>query len=263
MSVDDKKLENEKSLWITAIGISGFIIVFLVGGPLADSHSDYAPTVLWFGLVLFIYYIFLFIGNTRFVKTMAGEWGSKVAFSVLIAVILLESNRQAAIEINAVFGLSASVFSGTQYVMTLLKTFILSKSLLGVFAIWGGVSFIYYLVTGGSGTHRSIQTFIFAISGIVIGIIGLLLIETKLNNETLHKKIYLVAHSFDFNSNVKCSDQVIKGSGIFLGPSQNRVLVDESSTPDMGWLQAVYASPKDLESTELPKKEQLKIYSCT
>lgn len=262
MSDDANKLENEKSLWITVTGVLGFIIVFFVGGPLADSDSNYAPTVIWFGLVLFIYYIFLFVGNTRFVKTMAGEWGSKVAFSVLIAVLLLESNRQASIEINAVFGLSASAFTGTEYIMTLLKTFILSKTLLGFFAIWGVVTFVYYLITGGANSHKSFQTFIFAISGVLIGGIGWLLIDTKLSEDLLHKKVYLVAHAFDFNSNVKCPGQDVKGVAVFLGAAQNRVFVDESKAPKIDWLQGVYANPQELESVKLPTSEEFKIYTC-
>ncbi len=262
MSNDTNKLDDEKSLWITATGVLGFVLVFLVGGSLADSANEYAPTVIWFGLFLFIYYIFLFVGNTGFVKTMAGEWGSKIAFSVLIAVLIFESNRQASVEINAVFGLSAAAFSGAEYIMTLLKTFILSKALLGFFAIWGFVAFVYYLITGGSGSHKSFQTFIFAISGCLIGGIGWLLIDTKLSEEVLHKKVYLVAQAFDFNSNVKCPGQDIKGPAVFLGPSQNRVLVDESEPPKMDWIKAVYANPKELGSVDLPTSEQLKIYTC-
>lgn len=263
MTEEKNKLENEKSLWITGIGLLGFIIVFLVGGSLADSKSDYAPAIIWFGLILFVYYIFLFVGNTQFVKTMAGEWGSKVAFSVVIAILLLESNRQASIEINSVFGISASAFSGTLYIMTILKTFILSKVLLSVFTVWGGVAFVYYLVTGGAGTHKSFQTFIFAISGLLIGGIGWLLVETKLNEDVLHKKAYLVAHSFDFNQHVKCPGKVVKGAAVFLGAAQNRVLVDESEPPQMDWLQAIYANPEELSSVLLPGENELRILSCS
>lgn len=262
LSEESKKNENEKSIWITAIGSLGFFIVFIVGGILSDSGSPYTPIIIGFGLVLFIYYIFLFIGNTRFVKTMGGEWGSKIAFSILIATLIIESNRQVSIEINSVFGIAASAFSGTQNIMTILKTFILSKILLSVFTVWGGLAFIYYLVTGGAGTHKSFQTFIFAISGLIIGGIGWLLIETKLSEEIVHKKIYLVAHSFDFNANVKCPGQEINGAAVFLGQAQNRVFVDESESPKMNWLQALYANPEELSSVALPTSENLKIYTC-
>ena len=255
-------LEDEKSLWITVIGVLGLIITFVLGGVLADSENIYAPYAIYFGMLLFIYYIFLFIGNSRLVETIGGEWGSKIAFSILLAVLFLESNRQASIEINAVFGLSSAAFSGTEYIMTILKTFVLSKVFLGVFAMWGFVAFIYYVITGGSGSHKSFQTFIFAISGLVIGGIGWLLVEFNFNDNLLHKKIYLIAHAFDFNANVNCPGQVIKGPAIFLGPSQNRVYVDESIGYKMGWLQAIYANSDELKPIILPQKDDFKIYTC-
>ena len=147
MLSEEKKLENEKSLWITVIGVLGFLIVFVVGGILADSENFYAPTVIWFGLFLFVYYMFLYVGSARFVKAMAGEWGSKLAFSFLIAILLVESNRQASVDINAVFGISASAFSGTQTIMTMLNAFVWSKVLLSIMAVWGAFrSFIFLLL---------------------------------------------------------------------------------------------------------------------
>lgn len=263
MLSEEKKLENEKSLWITVIGVLGFLIVFVVGGILADSENSYAPTVIWFGLFLFVYYMFLYVGSARFVKAMAGEWGSKLAFSFLIAILLVESNRQASVDINAVFGISASAFSGTQTIMTMLNAFVWSKVLLSIMAVWGVVSFVYFFTTGGVGTHRSFQTFLFSISGLVIGGIGLLLVVTKFGGEeVLRKKIYLIAHSFDFNSNVKCQGNEVKGAAVFLGQSQDRVFVDETVPPEMTWLQAVYADADELKNVELPTSQDLKIYKC-
>jgi hypothetical protein len=125
--------------------------------------------------------------------------------------------------------------------------------------IWGIIALFYYIATGGNGTHKSFKTLAFAGSGFAIGLISLLFIEYKFDDEMVRKKAYLIAHSLDFNANLNCPGQELNGKGVFLGANQSRLIFDEKM-PSMPWVEAVYANEKDLKDIVIP--ESFEIYGC-
>jgi hypothetical protein len=263
MSQTESKMENSRSIWSTVIGGLGLILVFFVGGSFADSDWDWArsiaPTIIWLGIALQLFYFFLFVGNSKLVKLLGGQLASQVFLSVLIWLLYTQASVHATSMINEVFGISGSAFPLSHQVLTFVSLFIIGKPLFGVLTIWGGLALLYYMASGGDGTHRSVQTLIFSASGLVIGFFSLALIHIKLDDDLLSKKAYLIAHSLDFNSSLNCPGHDLKGNGIFLGPAQSRVLFD-SSNQTMSWDQALYANKQQLKDINIPSK--LEIYEC-
>jgi hypothetical protein len=258
------KDKDSLSLWSTIIGSLGLIFVFIIGGALANSDwkwaNSLAPTILWLGIALQIFYMLLFVGNSKISKTLGGQLASQVFLAVLLWFLYTQASVSATSTINTVFGLSDTVFPLSHQVLTFLYLFILSKPLFWVLLIWGIVAILYYMTTGGDGTHKSVKTGIFAFSGFFIGLIALILIEVKFDEKLLTKKAYLIAHSLDFNENINCPKQDVVGKGVFLGPAQSRVVIDPN-TPTMSWVEAVYANYEQLEDIKIP--QSLEIYGCS
>jgi len=255
--------ENTRSTWSTAIGVMGFILVFAVGGGLADSDwkmaRDLAPVVIWIGMSLQLFYFFLFIGNSKIAKALGGQFASQVAFAALTWFLFTQASVSAGGYINGVFGLGDSAFPLTQNVLTFVSLFVLGKPLFLALTIWGAFAFLYYLLSGGDGSHRSIQIAVFAASGLVLGIASYTLAKYKFNDELMPKKAYLMARALEFNENLNCPGTAPVGNGVFLGPAQDRVLVD-TTKPSMSWTAAIYANAGELDGVKIPEK--FEIYEC-
>jgi len=261
---DKDKDEDNLSLWSTIIGFMGLFFVFIIGGALADADwkwaNNLAPTILWLGIALQIFYMLLFVGNSKISKTLGGQLASQVFLAVLLWFLYTQASVSATSIINTVFGLSDTVFPLSHQVLTFLYLFILSKPVFWVLLIWGIVAILYYTVTGGNGTHKSFKTGIFAFSGFFIGLVALILIEVKFDEKLLTKKAYLIAHSLDFNANINCPKHDIAGKGVFLGPAQSRVIIDKN-IPVISWVEAVYANHEQLKDIKIP--QSLEIYECS
>ena len=75
----------------------------------------------------------------------------------------------------------------------------------------------------------------------------------------MQKKSYLIAKEQDFNPRVRCGNADVPGIGVFLGPMQNRVLMDNTPST-MSWTASIYATQSDLAQLQLPK--DFRILDC-
>lgn len=225
----DKKDENFKSVVITGLGVVAVFLVYVLAGSLATSDFDWskalAPYALWLGLALLIFYQFLFLTNSRIATVLRGEVASQAFLTVLIAFSLLSSSIEAAGAINRVFSVDASAFPNTLRIMTFIEALIMGKTLFWILLGWSVLAFLYFL----SGGEKSWQTWIFALSGIAVSSAALLAIYDTFSSEKLDKRVYLLARTADFYTKVHCPGREVKGSAIFLGPDQRRILVDQAS----------------------------------
>mgnify|MGYP000310982277 CR=1 FL=1 len=264
MTPEEKAKEDDLSLWSTILGCIGLVFVFVVGGPLAGSDwkwaNNLAPIIIWLGIALQVFYMLLFVGNSKISKILGGQFASQVFFAVLMWFLYTQAAVNATSTINTVFGLSDTVFPLSHQVLTFLYLFILSKPVFWALLIWGIVAILYYTMTGGEGTHKSLKTGVFAFSGFFVGLIAVILIEVKFDEKLLNKKAYLIAHSLDFNASINCPKQTLTGKGVFLGPAQTRVIMDKNE-PKLSWVEAVYANHVQLQDLQIPEK--LEIYGCS
>jgi hypothetical protein len=209
MTPGQKSKEDDLSLWSTVIGCVGVAFVFIFGGVLADSDwkwaNDLAPTIIWLGIALQIFYMLLFVGSSKISKILGGQLASQAFFAVLLWFLYTQASVNATSIINTVFGLSDSAFPLSHQILTYVYLFILSKPLFWFLLIWGIVVILYYMVTGGDGTYKSFKTGIFSFSGFIIGLIAIFFVEFKFDETLLPKKAYLIAHSLDFNTNINSS----------------------------------------------------------
>ncbi|WP_205902538.1 hypothetical protein, partial [Pseudomonas viridiflava] len=113
----------------------------------------------------------------------------------------------------------------------MLNIFILAKPFFIAFTTWGSVVFTYYVLVGAPGAQRELQSFLFAVSGLIIGGASLLVISYKFDTDLYDKKTYLLARVLDFNEHVNCPGSQTKGDGVFLGAAQNRVMFDSHAIP--------------------------------
>jgi hypothetical protein len=258
------KDDDTKDLYITVIGVLGFFLVFFVGRWLAGSQWNFthklAPIVTWSGIIFLLIYLFLFVENSGVAKLFGGKFTSSIVFAAIGWYLYTQASLTAGGYINEVFGLGDSVFPQTQKVLTFVSLFILVQPLFILLTIWSSIAFLYYLITGGSGTHKSFQAFMFAISGLTIGLIALMSISYKFSDDSMPKKAYLLALSLEFNEKLNCSQSKIIGKGVFIGPAQDRVIVDTTNNPSMSWASIVYANESELKDIKIP--ENFEIYEC-
>lgn len=261
--MESKEEEKLRSIITTVIGGLGFVCVFLIGAPMSDSDwswaNNLAPFVIWTGVAFLLFYSFLFVGNSKIAKALGGQLASQITFAGLGWLIYVLASVEAASALNHAFGVDAGAFPLAHQVSTFLHMFVFGEPIFVVLLVWGLVSIIYYAMTGGAGTHKSNQTAIFAGSGFVIGALSLTMINFTFDENVLNRKAYFIARALDFNENLNCPGNKLNGYGVFLGPSQKRILYDE--TPQqLDWSKAVYATSSELEQWKSP--EDLSIVDC-
>ncbi|PPK50308.1 hypothetical protein [Marinobacter persicus] len=233
--MENKEEENLRSIISTVIGVLGFICVFGIGAPMSDAEWSWvnklAPYVIWAGIALLLFYSFLFVGNSKIAKALGGQLASQVTFAALAWLIYVLASVEAANALNHAFGVDSRAFPLAHQVLTFLNMFAFGEPVFAVLLVWGLVTVIFYSITGGAGTHKSFQTLIFACSGFVIGLVSLVMVNVIFDEDVLDKKAYFIARALDFNENLNCPGNSLGGYGVFLGPSQTRILYDETPRP--------------------------------
>jgi hypothetical protein len=178
MSQSSNNTEKSESFYNLFVGVIAFLMLFPIGGGLAREESEYAPYAVWFGVALMVYYIFLYVGSNPFAKLVSAQRGSKWFFFIISIFITLESARVTGVAINSIFGIDASALPTTHFIVSTLNSFLMSKYLFIIFTVWGGLTFIGYLISTHTNNSEklSFPNFFFAISGLVVGGISLMFI---------------------------------------------------------------------------------------
>ncbi|MNM66661.1 hypothetical protein D3C81_781580 [compost metagenome] len=260
---EEEKNKKTKELAISLIGWFAFILVYIIAGSWGQSDiaiiRSLSPYALWLGIALFVFYQFLFVANSRIAKAFKGDLALQLGLAALMAFFVYTSSIEAANNLNRVFGVDASAFPNALRIMTLVQVFLLGKPLFWALLIWSIIAFAYFFLFGDN--EKSWQAWIFSISGITVSGVSLLFIYFLLGPEQLSKRTYVLARATDFYSNVNCAGRPVSGNAVFLGPEQQRILVDDTKIPEISWIQAVTARNEMFEKVQLPSS--FATYSCT
>lgn len=256
----------EESFRLGVVGTIGLVLSIIAPMFLSKEEwfKPYWLPCFWLGVAVFIICIALSIEIALSAYWKYGTF--KTAGTFAFSTLILSANISAATAINSVFGISASALPYTFSVMTAAKLIILLKPLfiglcfVGVFALLASIIDWYKV-----GFPRYIPLIV-AIGGIIGGGYPWHMINKYLNSEELPLKIYTTAHKLDFSSKYNCTNIKKGHTVIFIGASQDRVLLDTDPDVEEDVSKYVYStkanSPIDVpESFEIvecaAKKEAL------
>ncbi|MFG5776823.1 hypothetical protein ACFIQF_07080 [Comamonas sp. J-3] len=265
-SADEKALHElrHRSITLALIGMTGLFLVFVLGDLMARAHYAWMQAtsayLFWFGVVLLVFYVVAYIGHSPLSKMVGGQWSSQAALAVFVWFMYTQASMQAGILLNSVYGVDPSVFSSSSQILTFVQMFILSRPLMVIAVLWSLVHVLRY-VRQNRHQRSPVSKLKAAImlSGALIGLLSLLFIHLRFSDDLMAKKSYLIAKEQDFNPRVRCGNADVPGIGLFLGPMQNRVLMDNTPST-MSWTASIYATREDLAQLQLPK--DFRILDC-
>jgi hypothetical protein len=271
MTEEVKRVEQDdedRRGYAAIFGAVGLLIVYFLSGLITDTESkllrELSSYVVCTGVVFLVFYVVFYLSNIHVVRLFRKDAAFAPFLALLLAGIAIAASVDAADEINRVFGLDASAVPNTFRILTFLEIFLMGKKLYWALFIYGSISSIRYLVTGlfFDSSKIALGDVLFALSGVLVGLVALGLVSSKYDRDHLPRRIYLIANSADFYGNVRCPGHTVTGRAIFLGPDQRRILENKSSTPDTSWFQAVYSddATSDVQIPEFPP--QLELHDC-
>ena len=254
--------QRVRSLSIACTGVLGLFLVFVLGDLLARSGSQLAlaavPYVFCFGVVFLVFYVVAYIGHSKLAKAVGGQLASQAALAVFVWFMYTQASLQVGILLNQVYGVDPSVFSSSSQILNFVLMFVLSRPLLYL-AVAINIVMVLNYVFRHRKSPLSKLTAAILLSGTVIGVLSLVFIHERFNDELLLKKAYLIAKEQDFNMRVRCGGADVPGIGVFMGPEQRRVLMDDTPST-MSWTASIYATKEDLAHVQIPT--QFKILRC-
>ncbi|MBF5007583.1 hypothetical protein [Diaphorobacter caeni] len=253
-----------RSLGVAATGVVGLFFVFVLGDLLARSGigwmRDLSPSVFWFGIVFLVFYLIAYISHSEFTRHIGGQLASQAALAVFMWFMYTQAALQASVLLNRVYGVDASAFPGSSQVLTFVQMFLASRPLIYLMIVFSLWHFLRYVLSRQRATRISVFSSLIMLSGATIGVMALVFIHERLSEPLLLKKSYLIAKELDFNPRVHCGRVDLEGVGVFLGPEQQRVLVDAVPST-ASWTESIYATEASLRSTEVPGS--FPVYRCS
>ena len=253
-----------RSLGVAATGVIGLFFVFVLGDLLARSGigwmRDISPNVFWFGIVFLVFYLIAYISHSEFTRHIGGQLASQAALAVFVWFMYTQAALQASVLLNRVYGVDAAAFPGSSQVLTFVQMFLASRPLIYLMILWSLLHFVRYAFGKARATRISMFSSLIMLSGATIGVMALVFIHERLSEPLLLKKTYLIAKELDFNPRVNCGRFDLQGVGVFLGPEQQRVMIDAVPST-ASWTESIYATEASLRSVQVPTS--FPIYRCS
>ena len=236
----EQKLEKEFSndALNYALGILAFIaILFLMNG--SDDASDiewlnihHFAIKLW-GIALASVYVGISIERSSFFQHLWRFGFTKVVVSIAVSALIVFCTGKASSLINAVFGVDTAVFPYTRAYISGFLFFKYASPILfivGIFALVHAFEPIRYVLSRYRENYKYISMPWDSCVFLVLAIIVLGFSWRWLNNDfaeqALPAKIYILAHSLDFNLKHPCSNLQDGVNVVFVGSDHSKVLVD-------------------------------------
>lgn len=202
----------------------GLVIPILINEDSADWLKLFQMPIFWSGIAFFLVFICLSIESALKKYWKYSTLKVFVAFVISIAVFIASSLADA--DINGVFGIDSSGLSYTFSIFTMVHLFVMLKPIFAFITILGSVLLIKRTYDALRYDGSGYLAYLFALGGVLGGGYPWYVIESYLNEDEMSMKIYKVAHMVDFKRKYSCSN-IPKGKAVvFIGASQNRVLVD-------------------------------------
>jgi hypothetical protein len=239
------KMAETSALYALAI-ICGFITWYGSGHAASgwdwlDAHRFALKT--W-GVALSAVFVGIHVERTGLASVVWRYSVTKFLASIGLSALVIYSAGRAASVVNGVFGIDAGALPYTRTLLTgwIAFTHLAWPLMLIVGLIWAWHLFIvlaYFWYRARPSDDASSPTFSWHSLGVVImtavvfGNISVWLFRT-LDDTQLPTKVYQLARILDFNGKHTCTNLPPRASVVFIGPDQNKVLIDSNSQATPG-----------------------------
>lgn len=233
-----------------------------------NSNSEFIETLKLPAYIISIMLSTIWIGinieRTLIFKELWRFKTAKIILSLSFTGLIVYCTAEASAIINDVFNIDPSFFPFTRSFLVAYLFFkkisilVYLLAIVGVFCIINILSYFKSKWDGNSDIEFSFGALIYIFFTCTFSYFSLGWVGSNFNDDVLNRKIYSLAHQLDFNKKNPYSNlKDVEVSVIFLGPNQNKVLVDfnkEEMLTASSFLEGIYWYTYD--------KNELKILQC-
>ncbi|HAS1199988.1 TPA: hypothetical protein I3816_004753, partial [Enterobacter cloacae] len=189
---------------------------------------------------------------------------AKIILSLSFTGLVVYCTAEASSIINDVFNIDPSFFPFTRSFLVAYLFFkkisilVYLLAIAGFFCIINIISYIKSKWDGTGNIEFSFGALTYILFICIFSYFALGWVGSNFNDDVLNRKVYSLAHQLDFNKKNPCSNlKDLEVSVIFLGPNQDKVLVDfnkEEMLTASSFLEGIFWYSYD--------KDELKILQC-
>ena len=265
----ESKKYNEQWNASVAVNILAFIaILIFIFSTSKSSDSEFIETLKLPAYIISIMLSTMWIGinieRTLIFKELWRFKTAKIILSLSFTGLIVYCTAEASAIINDVFNIDSSFFPFTRSFLVAYLFFkkisilVYLLAIIGVFCIINIISYFKSKWVGNNDLNFPFGALFYIFFTCVFSYFALGWVDSNFNDDLLNKKVYSLAHQMDFNNKNPCSNlQDLEVSVIFLGPNQDKVLVDfnkEEILTASSFLEGGYWYSYD--------KNELKILQC-
>ncbi|ENH1950015.1 hypothetical protein ABVX03_000561 [Salmonella enterica] len=265
---ENKKYNEQWNSSITLNTLAIVAILIFIFSTSNSSDSEFIETLKLPAYIISIMLSTIWIGinieRTLMFKELWKFKTTKIILSLSFTGLIVYCTAEASAIINDVFNIDPSFFPFTRSFLVAYLFFkkisilVYLLAIVGVVCIINIISYFKLKWNGNSDVRFPIGALIYIIFTCIFSYFALGWVYSNFNDDVLNKKVYSLAHQLDFNKKNPCSNlQDFEVSVIFLGPNQEKVLVDfnkEEMLTASSFLEGIYWYTYD--------KNELKILQC-
>lgn len=265
---ENKKYNEQWNSSITLNTLAIVAILIFIFSTSNSSDSEFIETLKLPAYIISIMLSTIWIGinieRTLMFKELWKFKTTKIILSLSFTGLIVYCTAEASSIINDVFNIDPSFFPFTRSFLVAYLFFkkisilVYLLAIVGVVCIINVISYFKLKWDGNSDVRFPIGALIYIIFTCIFSYFALGWVYSNFNDGVLNKKVYSLAHQLDFNKKNPCSNlQDFEVSVIFLGPNQEKVLVDfnkEEMLTASSFLEGIYWYKYD--------KNELKILQC-
>lgn len=233
-AVAAKRITNEQN-WALG-GLAFLALVFLTNGWGSSRDFEWLnenrfAIRLW-GSAFAAVYIGVSIERTSFFRSLWSFGFTKLAASIAFSALLVFSTGKASSLINNVYGVDAAALPFTRAFMAGFVAFNYLSVVLIVVAILALLQAVNVIGAVQSWWNKEVYVkapwgpIIFILIAIFFLFASFKWLNTDFTDDALPAKAYRLAHVLDFNAKHHCINLPQGAAVVFIGPEQDRVLVD-------------------------------------
>ncbi|ENU7737152.1 hypothetical protein ACE3YX_003780 [Salmonella enterica] len=265
---ENKKYNEQLNSSIVLNTLAIVAILIFIFSTSNSSDSEFIETLKLPAYIISVMLSTIWIGinieRTLIFKELWRFKTAKIILSLSFTGLIVYCTAEASAIINDVFNIDSSFFPFTRSFLVAYLFFkkisilVYLLAIVGVFCIINIISYFKSKLGGNRDIKFPIGALIYIFFTCIFSYFALGWVYSNFNDDVLNKKVYSLAHKLDFNKKNPCSNlQGIEVSVIFLGPNQDKVLVDfnkEEMLTASSFLEGIYWYTYD--------KNELKILQC-
>ncbi|EHA1740804.1 hypothetical protein JHQ11_001483 [Salmonella enterica subsp. enterica serovar Javiana] len=265
---ENKKHNEQLNSSIVLNTLAIVAILIFIFSTSNSSDSEFIETLKLPAYIISVMLSTIWIGinieRTLIFKELWRFKTAKIILSLSFTGLIVYCTAEASAIINDVFNIDSSFFPFTRSFLVAYLFFkkisilVYLLAIVGVFCIINIISYFKSKLGGNRDIKFPIGALIYIFFTCIFSYFALGWVYSNFNDDVLNKKVYSLAHKLDFNKKNPCSNlQGIEVSVIFLGPNQDKVLVDfnkEEMLTASSFLEGIYWYTYD--------KNELKILQC-